>query len=64
MRFSHLMLLVLLTINLSYAADNKGYVKNIETQNAPKPLGAYSQATRVDMSKGKLLYISGQIAGS
>src|SRR5580658_4192129 len=62
MRFNHLILLIFLTINLSYAADNKGYVKNIETHNAPKPLGAYSQAISVDVSKGKLLYISGQIA--
>ncbi len=61
MRFNHLMLFFFLTSNLSYAAENK-YVKNIETQNAPKAIGAYSQATSVDVSQGKLLYVSGQIA--
>ena len=31
--------------------------KNVQTENAPKPLGAYSQAVRA----GKFLFVSGQL---
>lgn len=37
-------------------------VTNISTPKAPKSLGAYSQGTMVDLSKGKLLFVSGQVA--
>jgi 2-iminobutanoate/2-iminopropanoate deaminase len=37
-------------------------ISEIKTTSAPKPLGAYSQATLVDLSHGKLLFISGQVA--
>lgn len=51
----------LILSNSIYAVDNI-YLKNIETTQAPKPLGAYSQATVVNPAAGKLLYISGQVA--
>jgi 2-iminobutanoate/2-iminopropanoate deaminase len=51
----------LLITSFSYAGDNNS-VKNIQTNNAPLPVSAYSQATSVNLSKGKLLYVSGQIA--
>lgn len=34
----------------------------ITTKNAATPLGAYSQGVGVDLSKGKLIFVSGQIA--
>jgi len=34
----------------------------INTPKAAKPLGAYSQGIVTDLSKGKLLFISGQVA--
>lgn len=60
MKLKLLVASLLLTFNLAYAKENP--VKNIETTKAPAPLGAYSQATSVDVSKGKLLYVSGQVA--
>ena len=47
--------------NFVYAENNR-FVKNIVADKAPHSLGAYSQGTSVDLSKGKLLYVSGQIA--
>ncbi len=41
---------------------NADPIKNIETDQAPKPLGAYSQGTQVDLRNGTLLFVSGQIA--
>lgn len=47
---------------LSIAHALEAPVNDIRINNAAKPLGAYSQATMVDLTKGKLLFISGQIA--
>lgn len=53
---------LLLMTSIAYADENNRSVKNIETNKAPSPSGAYSQATSVDLTGGKLLYVSGQIA--
>lgn len=37
-------------------------VQPVETTDAPKPLGAYSQGMIADLSQGKLLFIAGQVA--
>ena len=37
-------------------------LKILKLRMHPQPLGAYSQATSVDVAGGKLLYVSGQIA--
>ena len=44
------------------AAQHHSPVNNIETPNAPKVSGAYSLGTSVDLRKGKLLFVSGQVA--
>ena len=63
MKLYILALSVLLSItNLAYAVEKNKYVNNVETVNAAKPLGAYSQGTVVDLTGGKLLYVSGQVA--
>ncbi len=38
--------------------DNPSY---IATANAPAPFGAYSQGISVDLSKGKLIFVAGQV---
>lgn len=48
------------TISIVYALGSP--VNNVHINKAAKPLGAYSQATMVDLHHGKLLFISGQIA--
>jgi 2-iminobutanoate/2-iminopropanoate deaminase len=62
MKFQALTLVSLLIIGTSCYATNTPPVENILAPTAPKPDGAYSQATRVDLQKGKLIFISGQVA--
>lgn len=44
-----------------FADNNDSPLNPIMTNNAAKPVGAYSQAMLVDLQKGKLLFIAGQL---
>lgn len=63
MKFYNLMLLIGILITNTFAfafAAQSDAIKLIQTSDAPKAIGPYSQALTVDLSKGKLLFVSGQ----
>lgn len=62
MRYLLSTLMIIFFTSSIHAAENRNAINYIETQNAPKSLGAYSQGVAVDLSKGKLVFVSGQIA--
>lgn len=62
MKFTLLPIATLLLFSQCALAAQEFPLRDIVTTAAPKPEGAYSQATLVDLSKGKILYISGQVA--
>ena len=53
--------IIFLAVPSAFANENDSAVNFIATDNAAKPVGAYSQATTVDLQKGKLLFIAGQL---
>ncbi len=60
MKLYRFVLPISLIFSTSSAIENP--VTKIDTDKAPKSLGAYSQAIQVDFSKGKVIFVSGQIA--
>jgi len=53
--------LTALTLTSAFADANSSAVNFISTADAPKPVATYSQGTTVDLQKGKLLFIAGQL---
>lgn len=55
-------LICLTMTTISFADADDSAIKYIQTADAPKPIGPYSQGTLIDLKKSKLLFVSGQIA--
>jgi reactive intermediate/imine deaminase len=54
---------LILIASTGFAAENQSPIKYIDTDKAPQYKGApFSQGTRVDLRKGELLFVSGQVA--
>lgn len=62
MKFVLSAIFMLLLSFVANAIPKQNVLNFIETKNAPKSLGAYSQGIAIDLSKGKLIFVSGQIA--
>lgn len=59
MRKVTLLILNLIIIN-AHSQENVS-INYITTANAPPPFGAYSQGISVDLSKGHLIFVAGQV---
>lgn len=58
-RFMALVYFTIGVVNVCFAGD---LIKKIETAQAPKPFGAYSQAISIDLESTKnLVFVSGQV---
>ncbi len=52
---------LLLILTNAFANNDNSGINFIATDTAAKPVGAYSQGVTLDLQKGKLLFISGQL---
>lgn len=61
MKISNVLLILCFTISSTSYAANSHHSSAIKTFKDADPANPYSEATLVDLTKGKLLYLSGQV---